>query len=249
MTPETTSLASANSARGEWHRFAAFLKHTQLPVRAAGIGPSALVGMLRMLGLDLLLMGMLIGLAGAVTLAGFEPPDHLLNDFTLTGELILLIVVVGPVLEELAFRSWLSGRPGHLAAVALLGLGGLALLGTPRSGAGSGPAVASLGLALALLASAIAAIWLLRQRGALGWFRRAFLPLFALSTLAFALLHLLNYEEGSLVGLLPLVVPQLITGAILGYVRVHYGLWASVLMHMLHNGMLVAVVLVLGKLV
>jgi membrane protease YdiL (CAAX protease family) len=34
-----------------------------------------------------------------------------------------------------------------------------------------------------------------------------------------------------------------VTGTILGYTRVHYGLWASVLLHMLHNGAIIALVL------
>ena len=43
--------------------------------------------------------------------------------------------------------------------------------------------------------------------------------------------------------LLPLVSPQLVVGSILGYVRVHYGLWASMMLHGLHNGAAVGAVL------
>ena len=62
-------------------------------------------------------------------------------------------------------------------------------------------------------------------------------PLFYwLSTAGFACVHLLNFDEGSLYVLLPLVLPQFVTGSILGYLRVHYGLWAAMLLHALHNG-------------
>ena len=34
-----------------------------------------------------------------------------------------MVVLGAPVLEEAAFRGWLSGRPGHLLAYAALGAG------------------------------------------------------------------------------------------------------------------------------
>ena len=69
--------------------------------------------------------------------------------------------------------------------------------------------------------------------------------LLALGALLFAAAHLGNYEGAALV-LLPLVVPQLLVGLILGYARVTYGLWSDILLHMLHNGLLIGLV-VLGK--
>ena len=80
---------------------------------------------------------------------------------------------------------------------------------------------------------------ILRKRAAWEWFTRAFPLFFWLSTASFALVHLLNYSEGSLATLLPLVLPQFIAGSIFGYARVTYGLWASMLLHVLHNGALV----------
>ena len=91
------------------------------------------------------------------------------------------------------------------------------------------------------MSSAVAA----RMRGiapppcaALGW-----PALFWLSTLGFSLVHLTNFPADQLATALPLVLPQFVTGTILGYARVHYGLWASVLLHMLHNGAIIALVL------
>ena len=42
---------------------------------------------------------------------------------------------------------------------------------------------------------------------------------------------------------LPLVLPQLVTGTMLGYLRVHYGLWASIMLHALNNGAFISLVL------
>ena len=39
------------------------------------------------------------------------------------------------------------------------------------------------------------------------------------------------------------VLPQFVIGAILGYTRVTYGLWASILLHALHNGAFISLVL------
>jgi membrane protease YdiL (CAAX protease family) len=43
--------------------------------------------------------------------------------------------------------------------------------------------------------------------------------------------------------LLPLVVPQLIAGLVFGYARVTFGLWSDMLLHMMHNGLLISLVL------
>jgi membrane protease YdiL (CAAX protease family) len=40
-----------------------------------------------------------------------------------------------------------------------------------------------------------------------------------------------------------LVIPQLIAGMNLGYARISNGLWSDMLLHMLHNGLLISLVL------
>ena len=61
-------------------------------------------------------------------------------------------------------------------------------------------------------------------------------------SLVFALAHLTNYSQVAVLILLPLVVPQLLFGLILGYARVTYGLWSDMLLHMMHNGLLIGLV-------
>ncbi|MBL4718020.1 MAG: CPBP family intramembrane metalloprotease, partial [Erythrobacter sp.] len=70
---------------------------------------------------------------------------------------------------------------------------------------------------------------------------------FWLSTLAFASVHLFNFPAEDMAMALPLVLPQFATGTMLGYLRVHYGLWASVLLHLLHNGAFISLVLLAGS--
>jgi membrane protease YdiL (CAAX protease family) len=242
MTRETTSLVAANSAREQWRAYRTFIRRPVLPPKASGICPDALVATLRLFALDMLLMGAIILLAILAIAAGFVPPGNAVADLQWDMQTILLVVLAAPLMEEVAFRSWLSGRPGHVLALALLGGGAIAaaMLGVTRTGNAASHGVAlAMGAALIL---ALAALVLLRARPALGWFRRIFPGLYWLSTLAFALVHLANYTEGSLAILLPLVIPQFISGSIFGYARVHFGLWSAVLLHMLHNGMIVLVI-------
>lgn len=220
--------------RAEWGRYRSFLRRPTLPERAAPISVASVVATLRLAALDLTLAGGLILLALAASFAGFAPPSHALEEIGWSPQIVLAIVVIAPLMEELFFRGWLSGRPGAAWPVILLGIAAVALVS-----AGKNTALVAAGVAgVAVLAAVVLAI-ILRKRPAWGWFSRIFPLFFWLSTTAFALVHLLNYQEGSLVTLLPLVLPQFIAGSIFGYARVTYGLWASMLLHVLHNGALV----------
>ena len=108
---------------------------------------------------------------------------------------------------------------------------------------GVGVLLMAVALPVFFLGLAAVIFWRWRSRPAMGWFARVFPLFFWLSTAGFACVHLLNYDEGSLYVLLPLVLPQFVTGSILGYLRVNYGLWAAMLLHALHNGAGMAMVL------
>ncbi len=272
MTSETTSPAPVadtpgvlpehwarpNSARDEWRRYLIFVKRPRVPDRASRISGAGLTATLRMLGLDLMVMLGLVLVAGAVLLIGFELPENELAGMELTPLLIFAIVVIAPLSEEIAFRGWLSGRPGHVLAI-LIGLAALLIVpiaaeaivdsSQPVAAGETSPLllVSTAGY-LEALVLALLAVFLLRRKGPMRWFAWAFPLFFWLSTLGFALVHLFNYEAGPAAVLLPLVIPQLVVGSILGYVRVHYGLWASVLLHALHNGAAVGAVLLAMKL-
>lgn len=230
-------LPSPASAREEWARYTAFLKRPQLvALDREGSGARAV---LRMLGLDLAIMLVLIGGISVAAAAGFELPDNVNNSLKPGLGAIALVVIAAPLLEELAFRSWLRGHPAVIAVVAILavGLGALPAIGFAM---GEGPAQSAAtlaGLALALIGAPLAA-WRLIDRPAPALFRRLFPLFFWLSTLGFALIHLGNYTEGSLAILLPLVLPQFALGSMLGYLRVHYGLAHAIALHAIHNAIL-----------
>ena len=190
----------------------------------------------RMFALDVLLMGALVLVAGAVMATGFELPETALAEMEITPFLAIAVIVGAPLVEETGFRGWLSGRPGHVLALLILIAGILVTTQTDLTRSDAPINYKAIGAFLATLVGAITALVVLRKRGPMVWFQRLFPLFFWASTLAFACIHLFNFSEGAIWVLLPLVLPQFILGAILGYLRVHYGLWSSMLLHALHNG-------------
>ncbi|WP_305097926.1 CPBP family glutamic-type intramembrane protease [Croceibacterium aestuarii] len=235
MTGQATSLQHAET----WRRFGAFVTHPDLPPRASGISATAIAVLGRLFVLDLVLMAALIGLAALAEALGYKLPDHLLGELQMTPLLIALIVVGAPIAEEIVFRGWLSGRPGHVFAVLLL-LGGATLF-MALSARGNGvAALAAFGAALLLAALAI---WWKRRSDAMSWFQHHFRWFYWGSALAFGSVHLTNFTDGNALILLPLTLPQLLLGLILGYVRTRFGLWSSMLMHAAHNTLFISLVL------
>jgi hypothetical protein len=91
---------------------------------------------------------------------------------------------------------------------------------------------------------AIGLLFWLRRHPPFPWFSRHFAWFYAASALLFASAHLANYTQGASLVLLLLVIPQLIAGLILGYARITYGLWSDILLHMLHNGLLIGLLVI-----
>lgn len=250
-----SSVERARWAPPEWRDLAAFLRAPRAPERATGPNGRALGALGQLFALDAALMLALMALAGLAVMLGAEFPESALESLEWTPGTIALVVVVAPLLEETLFRSPLSGRPGHLLAWALFTAGFLAsqalspasALGAAAGGAGGEgvPPGAQLGAVLLLAGGlgALLSVFVLRGRPPVsGWPR--LLPLaFWLSAVLFASIHLWNYPEGQFLYLLPLVLPQLLAGTIFGYARVRYGLWASVLLHALHNGAAVGAII------
>ena len=243
MDGQPTRGGWAAHAPAAWQGFFGFLRYPALPDRAHGIGVAGLGTVARLFALDLLLMTLLIGGIATLTVFGFELPEHALEGLELEPVLLAFVLIGAPLGEEIVFRGWLSGRPGHVfALVALIGGGALAF--TATSGL-SAPAdgFAALALLLAAVALAPGLLWGFRRRPAWAWFQRRFRWFYFASALAFASIHLFNFAEGATVLLLPLTLPQFVLGLILGYLRVNHGLWASVLLHALHNAVFIGLVL------
>ena len=244
----------SQSLTGEWRQYARFIRWPKLPQRATGFSPRVLTHVFRLYVLDIILMAVLVTAGFLIVALGFEFPENALEALDWNIGLILLVVAGAPIYEELIFRSWLSGRPGHLWALIAF-VAGFLLTSAVAGGIGLGfanpmhetGAVSALSFVIAAILAAIA-LWRIPARPPYRWFATIFPLLFALSSLAFAAIHLLNYEDGSLKFLIPFVIPQLIAGTIFGFARVHYGLWAAVLLHVLHNGTAMLVILIAGGL-
>ena len=237
--------APATSGTGEWRRYLNFLRRPVLPERASGPNAQSVAATGRLLLLDYALMAVLMAVGVIVYATGVEFPQNELESLAWTAGTLALIVLIAPVTEEVMFRGWLSGRAGHLLAV--LALGGGAWVLNANAAAGR---QADAGALLALLVTVVVAagaIYAFRKRGPLGWFAKAFPVFFWLSALGFAAIHIWNYVEGGGGLVFLLVIPQLVAGTIFAYARVHYGLWSSILLHMLHNGTAVALAVGAGK--
>ncbi len=217
----------------EWRRFGRFLARPALPARDAARAPLTILA--RLYALDIAIMLALLTLAFVAVAAGIELPETALAEMEFTPGLIVLVIIGAPLLEEIAFRGWLSGRPGHLLAAAIIAAGLLITFGTDLTQSDAGVNVAAIGLPLAVFVGALAALIVLRGRPAPGWYERLFPLFFWGSAIGFALIHIANFGDAPLVMVLPLVIPQFVLGTILAYLRVNIGLWAAILLHAAHN--------------
>lgn len=141
----------------------------------------------------------------------------------------LLAVVWAPIIEEMVFRFGLR-RPALASWLAPILVTGLVLGRTP-----------GMALVVVVCGLTVGAV-LTRRRYRWPWSRnRAFVSRFAWifhgMTLAFACLHLLNFNlPASSYWLLPLLIlPQWVTGLVLGWMRVRFGIGAAIMLHALFN--------------
>ncbi|MBV7265881.1 CPBP family glutamic-type intramembrane protease [Erythrobacter ani] len=229
------ALLPAATATAEWRRYLGFLRRPVLP-ETVGDAAQPAKASLRMLGLDLIIMTAFIGVLMAIVATGVELPENLNSTLEMNLLTVALVVVVAPVMEEVVFRSWLSGKPGYLVALGVLVASGLVAAMFAASNTGDDAQMRAGGAVIAGLLVAAAILFALRKRPPMRWFRTFFPALFWVSTLAFALVHLFNYTEGASAILLPLVLPQFVLGSMAAYVRVHYGLSFAIGLHAAHNG-------------
>jgi len=143
--------------------------------------------------------------------------------------LLPLTVLIAPVLEEVIFRGWQTGRPralwllGCFAAFVALTMNAKALAPLVLAGA-----------LLALVAATLAGWLWLRKRREAAAYRAAYPGVFWLVAVVFAGMHLMNYPTASALSL-PMVLPQFWAALLLGFTRQRIGLPASILQHALAN--------------
>lgn len=225
-----------------WRAFGAFLRRPSLPDRADGVSRAGLFEIARLFPLDLLAMALLIGGFGVLTALGLKMPAHALEGLKIGPGLALLIVLGAPIAEEIIFRGWLSGRLGGILGSLFFLPGLVALLAS--IGLKAQPSIAAdlrwAASAFFVIAALFAA--LLRRREAIPWFRRHFAWFYYLAAVLFAAVHLSNFAGSRSPLLIALVLPQFVLGLILGYLRIRRGLWASMILHALHNSVFIGLV-------
>lgn len=217
-----------------WRHFGQFLRQPALDQPTGLLNRTGWLTTGTMLTLHLLgLVVLLLLLSGWQALTGVGGPAAF-EEFPKQW-LVPTAVIAAPILEEAAFRGWLSGRPRALLLLGGLVVAAASLLLWPKPGAAL--AVGLIGGLVVLLAGWIA----LRKRPAPLWFGRNFAAIFYASVAVFGLVHVFNYTNtGPLV--LPMILPQVWAGLTLGFVRTRVGLAASMLMHGASNGLALALV-------
>ena len=224
----------------------AYLRAPRYTQQREALSAGALIHLLLLVGATILGIFVLTPLLGGIVIGVMgELPDNSIANID-TGTLLLLGVVIAPLWEELAYRSWLGGPRSVLIGLPVLAAvsAGLTAVGSPLGSFATLVMMAVLGvlifqLVLRVFAADEASLYALR--------RRAFPFVFWGSALLFGMLHLANYDGGlSHPVLLLAVVPQFLVGAVLGYVRMRFGLLAAIGFHAAYNGVLIGLMLVLA---
>ena len=147
---------------------------------------------------------------------------------------ILSLVIVGPLVEEIIFRGWLSGvwRAVLASAFGLAMIyGGSAILDPYLSADGF---IKPLVLVAGAMGILVAFSPLDNGRRILG-FDRFFPIIFYAQAVAFGTLHFQNYAASSLLVALFATLPLVACGLIWGYARVRLGLASGIILHSAYN--------------
>lgn len=170
--------------------------------------------------------------------AGFLPAP-IEYDATLAEDLFGFLILA-PLLEELAFRGWMTGRIAALR----FALHGFAAMGLFRA-ALYVPYEYQTAVSLAGIAAVFAGLiqWgrtRAQDTAVPAWFTRNFHWFVWGSSLLFGLIHLGNYEPLTHpLGLLA-VLPQTVGGLLLAYTRTRLGLGAAMAHHAVYNAVFLA---------
>ena len=170
--------------------------------------------------------------------AGFLPAP--IKYETTRAEDLIEVRIVAPVLEELAFRAWLTGRIAALR-FAVYGFAALALFTAALFVEARYAALISVGGAVLVFVGLIH--WgrtRHRDTAVPAWFTRHFHWFVWGSALVFGLIHLGNYEPLTHPFGVLVVLPQTIGGLLLAYTRARLGLGAAMAHHAMYNAVFLA---------
>lgn len=238
--PLVTQAMGLRERLGDIGRFAA---RPTYPAPPLGWGHAAAPGLVVALGIvfafDLALGELIVMATNAWDAGAGFMPAPLEIEATLAEDLFDFLILA-PLLEELVFRGWLTGRIAALR-FALYGFAAMGLF----SAALYLPVEYVTAVSLTGVAVAFAGLlhWsVTRDTGTEvpAWFTGHFHWFVWGSSLAFGLIHLGNYEPlAHPLGLL-VVLPQTIGGLLLAYTRTRLGLGAAIAHHAAYNAVFLA---------
>lgn len=197
-------------------------------------GRAAALAWLTVFVLDAVLVaGAFLPVAAWGAEAGFFP-EPLDREASAVDEVVDFLIVA-PLLEELVFRGWMTGRIAALR----FGLYGFAAMGLFLAALfvdGSAATAASLaGVAVAFAGLLHWGLTRERDRAVPAWFTRHFRWIVWGSSVLFGVIHLGNFAPlESPIGLL-VILPQTIGGLLLAYTRTRLGLRAAIAHHAAFN--------------
>lgn len=230
----TASVAQSTAGRRAlpqvWRDFAAFAARPAYMQPAGLRAPGSWRVVATMLVLHVVVMAVLMPLLALWQKAwGLSGPDAF--EGVSKAWLPLLVVLVAPVLEEITFRGWLTGRPRALWLVAVLVAASAGIMAVQPD------PYPTVGFFFGALLAAPIGWFVLRKRATPQlWRGRWFAAPFYAGAALFGVLHVMNYPHPGLL-VLPMVLPQLWAAFTLGYIRMRIGLPASILAHATSNAL------------
>lgn len=151
---------------------------------------------------------------------------------------VLLITVVGPLFEEITFRLPLRYKPSYLIIsfvfITLYIVGSISKVSDSWA----------IGLIVLFAIFMLLLIYFISQRADKSqlFYIKYYSYIFYSLAIVFGYVHIANFEEITtrILLLSPLIVlPQILLGLGMGYVRVRLGFWYGVSFHILHNSMMI----------
>jgi len=150
-------------------------------------------------------------------------------------QILLLVVIVGPITEELIFRTWISGQPRLLIIFLAIVAWFAGSYYIPTLAPAGSLQTATIALVAVIAVAMLVGVICFWKSPVPRWYRRIFPLVFWSQALLFGFVHVFNYAGDNPVALLPFVLPQLVGGLIWGYARIQHGWWSSIIMHMAYN--------------
>ena len=222
-----------------------YLRRPVFTTSRVPVNARAMAELLKLLGITLILALMSVTIASGFYSALSGETAKISEDFEAMSKgprFFYMAVILAPIYEELLFRSWL-GRVWSLMLAMPLLLAVLAILALTGQSEAM-PNIATLGFVAVMTSLGFYLRRYFDTKSVVGAHERAAQQIFPYvfwgCAVIFGLIHMTNYAGSGFQPLLMLmVIPQFIIGAILGFVRMRYGLLQAIGFHAAYNSVFV----------